>query len=101
MKNEQPKNNTAVPVIIIGLVLVAVIGGAWYLYSQSKPATNANVKPGATPSKAATVNPNAPVGATPPNMLGSPTAVVTVEEFADFQCPTCATTHPIMKEIQS
>ena len=101
MKNEQPKNNTAVPVIIIGLVLVAVIGGAWYLYSQSKPSANANVKPGATPSKAATVNPNAPVGATPPNMLGSPTAVVTVEEFADFQCPTCATTHPIMKEIQS
>ena len=101
MKNEQPKNNTAVPVIIIGLVLVAVIGGAWYLYSQSKPATNANAKPGSTPVKSATVNPNAPVGATPPNMLGSPTAAVTVEEFADFQCPTCGSVHPIMKEIQS
>jgi protein-disulfide isomerase len=101
MKNEQPKNNTAVPVIIIGLVLVAVIGGAWYLYSQSKPANNSNVKPGATPVKATTVNPNAPLGANPPNMLGSPTAAVTVEEFADFQCPTCGSTHPIMKEIQS
>jgi len=33
-------------------------------------------------------------------MLGSPTAAVTVEEFADFQCPSCGATHPAMKEIQ-
>src|SRR4030095_186110 len=105
MKNEPKKNsNTAFPLIIIGLVLVAVIGGAWYLYSQSKEQANKNAnvnRPGATPTKAATVNPNAPLGAKPPNMLGSRTAAVTVEEFADFQCPTCGTTHPLMKEIQS
>ena len=101
MKNEHPKNNTAVPMIIIGLVLVAVIGGAWYLYSQSQPpAANSNAnRAGATPAK--TVNANAPIGANPPNMLGSPTAVVTVEEFADFQCGSCAATHPVLKEIQS
>ena len=102
MKNEKPKNNTAAPMIIIGLVLVAVIGGAWYLYRQSQPpvANNSNGnRAGATPAK--TVNANAPLGANPPNMLGSPTAVVTVEEFADFQCGSCAATHPVLKEIQS
>jgi protein-disulfide isomerase len=101
MKKEQPKNSTAVPVIIIGLVLVAVIGAAWYLYSQSKEQANknSNVKP--TPTRASPVSPNAPLGANPPNMLGSPTAVVTVEEFADFQCGSCAATHPVLKEIQS
>ncbi|HEX8289598.1 MAG TPA: thioredoxin domain-containing protein [Pyrinomonadaceae bacterium] len=44
---------------------------------------------------------NAPAGAQPANMLGSPTASVTVEEFADFQCPSCAQVHTIMKNIQS
>lgn len=104
MKNEPKKNSTAVPVIIIGLVLVAVVGGGWYLYSQSKTAANINAnanRPGSTPAKSSTVNPNAPLGANPPNMLGSPTAVVTVEEFADFQCGSCAATHPVLKEIQS
>lgn len=34
-------------------------------------------------------------------MLGSPSAAVTIEEFADYQCPTCATVHGKMKEINS
>lgn len=103
MKNEPKKNNsTAVPLVIIVLVLVGVVGGAWWLYSQSKATGNTNVNNSTanaarTPQKVT----NAPPGATPPNMLGSPTASVTVEEFADFQCPTCGSTHPIMKEIQS
>jgi protein-disulfide isomerase len=103
MKNEPKKSNsTAVPLVIIVLVLVGVVGAAWWLYSQSKPTGNTNSNGAAanasrTPQKVT----NAPPGATPPNMLGSPTASVTVEEFADFQCPTCGATHPIMKEIQA
>ena len=46
-----------------------------------------------------TANPNAPAGAQPPNMRGAATAAVTVEEFADFQCPTCATVHEMMKNV--
>jgi protein-disulfide isomerase len=34
-------------------------------------------------------------------MLGSPTSSVTVEEFADFQCPTCGAMHPVLKEVQT
>lgn len=89
------------PAAIIGIVLLAVIGGGAWLYSSSKPPTgNTNVSTPSTNRPAAN-QANAPVGATPPNMLGSPTAAVTVEEFADFQCGSCAATHPALKEIQS
>ena len=102
MKNEPKKSNTAVPMIIIGLVLVGVVGGAWLLYRQSVSPNNTNTNLAANASRTPQrVNPNAPVGATPPHMLGSPTATVTVEEFADFQCGSCAATHPVLKEIQS
>ena len=102
MKNEPKKNNTAIPLVIIALVLVAVVGGAWWLYSQSKPAANTNTNANrANTNRTSQVPANAPVGANPPNMLGSPTASVTVEEFADFQCGSCAATHPVLKEIQS
>ncbi len=99
-KEEKKKNSTAVPLAIIGLVLVGVVVAAWWFSRSSKPDTNVN-RPAANATPRATVPANAPVGATPPNMLGSPTAAVTVEEFADFQCGSCAATHPVMKEIQS
>jgi protein-disulfide isomerase len=71
--------------------------------ASNKPAANAVANSGAnrTATAAPTQNPNAPAGAQPPNMLGSPTATVTIEEFADFQCPTCAQVHTMMKSIQS
>lgn len=103
MKNEPKKsNNNAIPVIIIVLVLVGVVGGAWYLYRQSKEAASSNANANkATPARTPATPVNAPIGANPPNMLGSPTATVLVEEFADFQCGSCGATHPVMKEIQS
>ncbi len=102
MKNEPKKSDTVIPVVIIGLVLVAVVVGGWWLYSQSKPAANSNVNSTrANAARTPSIPANAPAGANPPNMLGSPTATVTVEEFADFQCGSCGATHPVMKEIQS
>ncbi len=98
MANQKKSNN--LPVLIIGIVLIGGIMAAWYFVANSKPATpntnkaaNGNTKPPGTPA-------NVPAGAVPPNLAGSPTATVTVEEFADFQCPTCASTHPIMSEIK-
>jgi protein-disulfide isomerase len=100
MANETKKPNSGLPLaIIVGVLVIAVIG-AWWLYNSSPSTTpgNINGKPN-TPKPAQQVV-NAPPGAQPPNMLGSPTAAVTVEEFADFQCPSCGLAHPVMKEIQ-
>ena len=109
MQNQ--KNNSNLPLLIIGLVLVAAVVGGWWLYSSSKdkPVTksntnsssNANKKAGDAAAAALAAYQSAPSGAQPANMLGAPTATVTVEEFADFQCPTCAIVHTKMKEINS
>ncbi len=64
----------------------------------------ANVKNSNAPNKpkdTATIPANAPPGAQPPNMLGAANATVSIEEFADFQCPTCASVYPMMKSALS
>jgi len=104
MKKEEPKKKSKTPFIIIGLVLVvAVIGGIYLSRSgPSAPAANNAARPNANaPAKTSSIPPNAPAGATPPNFTGSPTAQVTVEEFADYQCGSCATAHPVLNEIKS
>lgn len=100
MKNE-PKKSSGIPLIIILLVFAGVVVAGWWLYSSSKPA-NSSAGPGTSPTpRGQQVPANAPLGANPPNFLGAPTAAVTVEEFADFQCGSCAATHPVLKEVQS
>ncbi|MDQ6785762.1 MAG: DsbA family protein [Acidobacteriota bacterium] len=102
--NNENKNNSNLPLIIIGAVLLAAIVGGWYFYQNSKPASNKNTATNVSKkddSNALKTYQNAPPGAQPPNMLGSPNAQVTVEEFADFQCPTCAQVHGKMSEINA
>jgi protein-disulfide isomerase len=106
MKNvETKKANSNLPLAIIGLVLLAAALGGWWLYSNSKSSpvkSNTNANTGKKTDEAAMkLYASAPAGAQPPNMLGSPNASVIVEEFADFQCPTCATVHGKMKELNS
>lgn len=104
-KKAEPKSN--MPLLIIGAVLVgAIIGGIWYFSSQRSGPTNANANTSAantasTPRPASTISPTAPAGAAPPNMTGSQTATVTLEEFADFQCGSCAAANPILSEVKS
>ncbi|MEQ1761706.1 MAG: thioredoxin domain-containing protein [Pyrinomonadaceae bacterium] len=107
MANQPQKKSSLGPLVIIGIVLALTIGGFAWLYSTSKSPTAANTANGnraanaaSTPRAAATVPANAPAGASPVYAIGQPTAAVTIEEFADFQCPSCATAHPVMKEIQ-
>lgn len=104
MKKEEPKKKSGTPFIIIGLVLVVAVIGGIYLSrpAPSAPVANNAARPNANaPAKTSSIPPNAPAGATPPNFTGSPTAQVTVEEFADYQCGSCATAHPVLNEIKS
>jgi protein-disulfide isomerase len=107
VKNEVAQKSNTPLLIIGGVLLLAILGGLYFYSSSSKnvaAGTNGNVNktPTAnTASKDPGIPPNAPSGATPPNQAGSPTASVTLEEFADFQCPACATAHPVMNEIKS
>ena len=107
MENNTTKNSSNLPFAIIGIVLLVALVGGWWFYQNaktppSKTATytankaNTNATPGKSERE---IYESGLTGANPPNMLGSPTAAVTVEEFADYQCPTCGTVHPKMKEL--
>jgi protein-disulfide isomerase len=105
---KQTKKSSIVPLVIIIGVLAMAVGGFAMLYSTSKTpnantaAANGRTNAANTPRAQNTVAANAPPGAAIGiNTLGQPTAKVTVEEFADLQCPTCATVHPVMKDVQS
>jgi protein-disulfide isomerase len=99
----QKNNSSGTPLLIIGAVFLIVIIGGWWFYSSSQsrpkpPVSASNSNSGPSPADIYT---SASAGAQPPHILGSPTASVTVEEFADFQCPTCASVHNLMKQITS
>ncbi|MGH9946627.1 MAG: DsbA family protein [Pyrinomonadaceae bacterium] len=102
---EAKKSNSGVPTAIIVLVLgVMVAGGVWFYQtsksSANKPATAANNSSAIANTQRTTLDmAGAPPGAQPPNALGPQTATVTIEEFADFQCGSCAAAHPVLKEI--
>lgn len=110
MAKETKKSSSVAPLIIIGVVLALAIGGFAMLYSTSKsPAANNAAASGRTNAgniarnqqAGGTIPQNAPPGAAIGiNALGLPTAKVTIEEFADFQCPSCRVAHPVMKELQ-
>jgi protein-disulfide isomerase len=103
MKKEA-KQNGSLPLVIIGVVLVAaLVGGVFYYNSAKTPTSNTNRAANSQNAGAnrAQAYANAPLGANPPNIMGSPTASVTIEEFADFQCGACASVHPTLKQIQS
>jgi len=105
-KKSKAENNSKFPIIAIVVVVLITIAGVWYL--QQRPATrrtaptainnNAAVPNSQAPSQALL---GAPKGANPANFLGSETAPVVIEEFADYQCGACANAAPILKEITS
>lgn len=98
------KMKRALPFIIILVVLASVVAVAWSLKESAistppSPAPSAAV-PGSSASPAATASRSIPPGAEPPNAVGPVTAVVTLEEFGDFQCPPCGLLHPVLKTMK-
>src|ERR1700755_1918561 len=94
--------NKNLPIFIIVIVLIAaVIGGIVLFRNNTTPPSNAN-GPSNKPPKDdfAPLLAKAPLGASPAQSKGDPAARVTLEEFADFSCPTCASFHQKVKEIE-
>lgn len=96
-------NKSGLPIAIIGVVLlVALVGGWWYYNNSKTTATRPSATNTASSGKNwAEVFSKAPPGANPAWSKGAPNAPVTVEEFADFQCPTCASMHPRVNELMA
>jgi len=74
------------PFIIIGTVLLLLVAAGSWLYSSRQQ--TGDLTRGTS-------------GAQPPHMLGPANAPVRIEEFGDFQCPSCGTLHPVLKKLQS
>ncbi|MFN0141099.1 MAG: DsbA family protein [Pyrinomonadaceae bacterium] len=87
---------------LISIVAVAILASLFSACS-STPANKAGntTKAANTAPKVNTIPPNAPPGAQPPNQAGASTATVVLEEFADFQCGSCALKHPVLNEVKS
>ncbi len=92
----------ATPFLIIGLIFLATIAGIWWISKSGNTptATNQNTS-GNTVAQQTNKYSNAPAGATPEMFKGSQSAIVLVEEFADFQCGACAAKHSVFNEISA
>jgi protein-disulfide isomerase len=93
----QPNLKRILPIVIIVVVLLAALGVAAMFMSSARRATNANADTNANSTGSEAI----PPGAEPPWVRGNPNAPVTLEEFADFQCPTCGIYYTELKKIES
>lgn len=103
--------NNLTPIIIIGAIFLATIAGIYMISSSGGDEANTNTASttntggnNTTPASTAVAgynSPSTPKGAVPANMKGAENSPVVVEEFADFQCPTCGVVHPKMKELMA
>ena len=98
----------ALPVVIIGIVLVASIA-AFVVFSRKRGGgeTNTTFVAGTpqvqsttnTTSAAPEASPTSTVGLTKPNVkISSP---VVLDEYGDYQCPPCGILYPMLKQIES
>ncbi len=78
------------PFVIIVAVVIAAVAATWiFLRSSRTDHSSTNSSASEAP------------GAEPPHTRGNPNAKVTLEEFGDFECPTCGTYAGELKKIES
>jgi NhaA family Na+:H+ antiporter len=80
------------PFVIVAVVAVLTAGAGAMLY-------RAKQRPSAVGSPAVAGLPGQ-FGAEPLHVRGDPDAPVTLEEFGDFQCPSCATTSGVIGQLE-
>jgi len=79
------------PFVIMAAVAVLTVGAGAMLY-RAKQRTNAvGSVTAASPGR---------LGAEPLHVRGDPGAPVTLEEFGDFQCPSCATVTDVIGKLE-
>jgi protein-disulfide isomerase len=87
----------SLPILIIIIVLLVALGGGVWLMQPASNAPAGQTAP-QTNARPDAANPDA-ANAPPAHLRGQQNAPVVIEEFADFQCPTCATMHSIVKQL--
>src|SRR5215813_12661106 len=98
-KSQNLNMKRSFPFAIGFLVFIVALGFAAYLRNSAsgRPASAAASRWRST--KTASLQPVE--GAEPKHLRGSETAAITLEEFADFECPACGQFYPILKSIES
>jgi protein-disulfide isomerase len=80
------------PFVVVAAVALLTAGAGAMLYRAKQRANaNDNATIAATPGT---------VGAEPLHVRGDPSAPVTLEEFGDFQCPSCATATQVINKLE-
>ena len=83
------------PFAIIVIVLAGALAAGWY-WRKAAHKDSTGSAAGIPPIPAASPAP----GAEPPHVRGSEKATVTLEEFGDFECPSCGLFYPVLKTIE-
>jgi protein-disulfide isomerase len=87
------------PFAIILVVLLAAVGAAWAMFRNTQEPARPSTTAAATSQTTKTSSSAVLTGATPSHEKGGANATVTLEEFADLQCPSCAVMHTELQKI--
>lgn len=82
------------PFLIVGVVFAGTLAGGG-LFLRSK-----RLEEAASRAAAAAALKNGKPGAEPAHVRGPDTAKITLEEFADFECPPCGNMSPVLEKFE-